>query len=1000
MMKFKFDKLEYQEKAINSVIDLFEGQPIKHSEFTIENGLNQQIGIFENVTEDGYNIGIGNKLDLTEEEIFKNLHNIQLRNGIKNTQIKDNNYYEFDIKMETGTGKTYVYLKSIFELNKKYGFSKFIIIVPSVAIKEGVKKSLDITLEQFKKDYPEIPYDKSSYFVYNSSKPEQVRSFAINSNISIMVITIDSFNKDKNIINQTDRETGRLLDLISATNPIIIIDEPQMVDNTEKAQESINNLKPIVSLRYSATHSRKSNLLYSFDSIDAYEGEFVKQIEVASFESENCDNKAYINVKSITSDKGTIKAKVEISVLDDRANIVKKSVDIYKFKKNNLFTLSKGREVYKGYIVKDIYCEENNKYIEFLNGEEIHEKQIIGDIDDLDFKRQQIRKTIEEHLDKEKLFKMRNLGIKVLSLFFIDEVKKYRDFDENGKSKKGIYAQIFEEEYNKLIKKTKYNDLFAGVDHTIDVKDVHNGYFAIDKKVLTPFEELETKKSKKDAEESTYNLIMRDKERLLSLDNKLRFIFSHSALGVGWDNPNVFQICTLAENRSEIDRRQKIGRGLRLCVNQNGERQQGFDINTLTVIANESYEKFAKELQREIEDNDNTIKFGIIETHVFACIPVKDKDGNLEYLGEKKSKEIFNFFIENGYIDHNGKVQDALKIAIKDDNIQVPEQLEEYKTQIQAIAKKFSGNLNIKDCSKKTLIETKKEVLLDQQFIDLWNQINQKTVYSIDFNSEELKENCIKAIKENVKAVETNIILRQGVRIKSRAGIEMLAQDSQIYDTIDDTHYYPDIVTFLQNKTNLTRKTIVDILIKSGTLTIFKQNPQSYMTQVAQIISRSLRDLIIDGIKYIPIDDYYAQKLLEENPLYGYLNKNMMEAPSNKYPYTHVVYDSENEAEFAKRFENSKHVLKYVKLPSKFKISTPLGPYNPDWAVLIDKDGEKKLYFVIETKRENPQALLNDDLRQNEKDKIYCGRKHFKSINKAKFEVVTNYDKFLQEVLK
>lgn len=999
-MKFKFEELEYQKKAINSVLDLFEGQETGQSVFTVENNMHQ-IGIEENLTADGYSVGIGNRLDLTDDELLNNMHNVQLHNGLPQTSENDNKYPEFDINMETGTGKTYVYLKTIFELKKKYGFSKFIIVVPSVPIKEGVNKSLKVTYEQFKQDYPEIPYSNSSYFVYDSSKPELVRDFAVNQNLSIMVITIAAFNKDKNVINQEDRETGKLIDLISSTRPILIIDEPQLVDNTTKAQESIEKLNPLVSFRYSATHNRKSNLIYSFDSIDAYEGEYVKQIEVASFSTEDYDNAAYIKVNSIKSVKDSITATLEISVMNELEKVQKKTVKVDKYKHNSLFALSGGREIYSDYRIKDLYCDGANKYIEFLNGVEISEGQCIGDIDDADLKRQQIRKTIQEHLDKEKMFAMKNLGIKVLSLFFIDRVDKYRSYDENGKPQKGEYARIFEEEYKSIISQRKYNDLIYQADDT-PVEQVHNGYFSIDKKVVTPYSEL-TEKTGTKAEESTYNLIMKDKEKLLSLDNKLRFIFSHSALGVGWDNPNVFQICTLAENRQEVDRRQKIGRGLRLCVNQDGERVKGFAVNTLTVVANESYEEFAKNLQNEIEKNDDGIKFGTLEFHTFANIPIKQEDGSLQDLGAEKSKALFDYFVTVDYIDKNGKVKDAIKTDLKNDQLKVPEEFKEVKQQIQTLVKKHAGNLNIKDNSKKQLISLKNEVYLDPEFIELWDNIKYKTVYSIEFETPELIEKCVKAINENLNCDSATIISRTAKLEMSNAGINSVEVDNSISGTIDEVSYYPDIITFLQNKTNLTRKTIVDILIKSNSLHVFERNPQAYMTEMVRIISRVLRDLILDGIKYTKLgnDCYYAQELLKDNPLYGYLERNMIESNSNKYPYTHVVYDSDNEASFAEKFENNKKILKYVKLPSKFLVPTPLGNYNPDWAVLIDKNGEKKLYFVLETKKENLQVALDDDLRQNEKDKIKCGRKHFEALGTdAQFETVVNFEDFIQTVTK
>jgi type III restriction enzyme len=584
-MKLKFDKnLEYQQQAIASVVDLFRGQTPMQTNFTVS-PYNGQIGLF------GTENGIGNRLELDEEEILKNLQEIQLRNGLPQTKFLKAGEYDFDIEMETGTGKTYVYLRTIFELHKNYGFSKFIIVVPSIAIKEGVYKTLQITEEHFKELYDNTIYH---YFVYDSSKLEQVRSFAVSDNIEIMVINIDAFRRSftdptketkANIIHRTnDRLNGmKPIELIQETRPIVIIDEPQSVDTTPKAKEAIKSLNPLCILRYSATHVERHNLVYKLDAVDSYNLGLVKQIEVAGFTTKDYHNKAYLKLLSVDNKKTPITAKIEMDVKDRKGVVKRKAVTVKRG--DDLYEKSGGRDVYEGYIISEIYCEEGNEYVAFTSKPDILRiGKPIGDVDDLAIKEQQIRKTIEEHLDKELV--LNKLGIKVLSLFFIDRVANYRYYDENGNPQKGIYAKLFEKHYNDLIRQPKYNTLFKDIDLDTAAEEVHNGYFSADKKGV-----LKDTSGSTLADEDAYNLIMRDKESLLSFDTKLRFIFSHSALREGWDNPNVFQICTLNETKSEVKKRQEIGRGLRLCVNQDGERQHGFSINTLTVMANESYDR-------------------------------------------------------------------------------------------------------------------------------------------------------------------------------------------------------------------------------------------------------------------------------------------------------------------------------------------------------------------------------------------------------------------------
>lgn len=991
-MKLKFNsELEYQKQAVSSVVDLFLGQTPKQSNFTVSH-INEQIGIYD--TENG----VGNKLELDEEDILKNLKDIQLRNGIAQTNSLKKGKYDFDIEMETGTGKTYVYLRSIFELNKNYGFTKFIIVVPSIAIKEGVYKSLQITEEHFKGLYDNTIYE---YFIYDSQKLEQVRNFAVSDNIQIMVINIDAFRKSfddpekenkANIIHRVNDKLNGMkpIELIRETNPFVIIDEPQSVDTTPKSTEAIASLNPLCTLRYSATHVEKHILLYKLDAVDAYEMELVKQIEVAGFESVNYHNKAYLKLVSVNNKKSPITAKIEIDV-QEKGKVVRREVNVKQG--DNLYDKSKGREVYEGYIINDIYCEPGNEYVDFTSEPDILRiGKAVGDIDDIAIKEQQIKKTIEEHLNKELILNKK--GIKVLSLFFIDKVANYKYYDENGNPQKGIYAKLFEKNYNELIHKPKYNTLFKDIDLDTEAQYVHKGYFAIDKKAkkVNDSEEIfkDTKGNTLD-DEDAYNLIMKDKERLLSFDSKLRFIFSHSALREGWDNPNVFQICTLNETKSEVKKRQEIGRGLRICVDQNGERIHGFEVNTLTVMANESYEEFAKGLQSEIEE-ESGVKFGVIEKHTYANISTKQKDGTFQYLGMEASEKIYSFFEEKNYIDNNGKVTDKLKIALKNNIFEVPAEYEVNKSQITALTKKISGNLNIKNNNDKREVKLNKKVYLSEEFKSLWDKIKYKTTYSVEFDTEELIEKCCEEIINNLSVESAKLIYTKAVLDISEGGVETKEKDRSAVLATNTQETLPDIISFLQNKTNLTRKTIVDILIRSKTLHLFKKNPQKYMDEVGKIIESKMRLMIVDGIKYTKIGDqeYYAQELFEDKELYGYLYKNMIK--SDKSVFDYVVYDSDNEESFAKRFEENESVKLYAKLPDWFKIDTPIGSYNPDWAVFMDKDGEEKLYFVLETKGN----ILTEALRPTESAKIKCGREHFKALgNNVDFEAVDRFDEFI-----
>ena len=1005
-MTLKFEShLEYQDDAVNSICDIFEGEEIFQSNFSITPIKGEESLLFQRAT-----IGIGNSIKMIEEDMLANMQRIQLRNGVpqSTTESFKKEGMNFSVEMETGTGKTYVYLKTIFELNKRYGFTKFIIVVPSIAIKEGTYKSLQITKEHFKGEYENVVYD---YFVYDAAKLEQVRSFATGDTIQIMVINIDAFRKSfesgdenskSNIIHRYNDKLGyKPIDLIKETNPIVIIDEPQSVDNTDKAKEAIAALNPLCCLRYSATHRTHYNMMYKLDSVDAYELKLVKQIEVATASVEGFQNDAYIDLIKVDNKAG-IRAQVELD-FQNKGKVDRKKAWVKQGQ--DLFDITK-RDQYEGYIVEDIWYDNERWNMSFTSNDQIIEQGVVsGSLSDDLLKREQIRMTIEAHLDKE--IALNPQGIKVLSLFFIDKVANYREYDTEGNRQNGKYARIFEEEYNSLIQKAKYRSLFKELkDRDVDVSQIHDGYFSRDKQSKASnrrdkFELFVDTSGKTAKDDDAFNLIMRDKERLLSFETPLRFIFSHSALREGWDNPNVFQICTLNETTKEIKKRQEIGRGLRLCVNQDGERVKGFDINTLTIMANESYEEFAKALQNEIEE-DTGIKFGYLHKHSFARIEVGADQDKAMYLNEEKSVRLYDYFVEKGYVREEvvnkktkevaAKVQEKLKIDLRDNRVAIPQEFDYIKMPILKVLKRISGNfMNIKNRDDVRRVTFKKEFFIhNEDFKNLWDRIKYKTTYSVKIDSDKLIDQCAQRIYEEVVVGRGRFVTRK-IKLAITEGGVLEGEDSPRESTriMDDTvSILPDIVTYLQNETGLTRQSIVSILIGSKRLEAFKKNPQAFIESVIDIIRNEMRLLLVDGIKYKRIDkDMWCQELFENKELQGYLSSNLLE--SNKSPYDYVIYDSETERSMAQRFESSDNVRVFTKLPSWFKIDTPLGAYNPDWALVWDDGNEQKLYFVVETKG----GLFEDAIKPTERAKITCGKKHFAALETGiKLELADTFD--------
>ena len=873
-MKLSFESnLSYQQEAIQSVVGLFEGQNVEDSGYSYN--LTGALNMID---------GIANKLVLTEEQVLRNLQDVQGQNELPKTKTLEGMH--FSVEMETGTGKTYVYLRTIYELNRKYGFKKYVIVVPSIAIREGVLKNLQITHEHFQTLYDNTP---TRYYVYDSSHISKLRGFATGDNIEILVINIDAFAKDENIINKpNDRLNGQEpIRFIQSVNPIVIVDEPQNMES-EKRIAAIQNLNPLCTLRYSATHRNRYNLVYSLNPVKAYDLGLVKQIEVDSVMEENSLNGAFIALESITPQKTRVTAKLTIDQ-NTKDGVKQKTVTVRTG--DDLYNLSNEREIYRnGYIVEEI--DASNGCVVFSSGETLYVGEKHDDQND-EVMRFQMRRTIEEHLRKE--LRLNKLGVKVLSLFFIDRVANYRSYDEKGNVLYGKFAQWFEEIYNELIQQPIFQSL-----NKYSIEQIHNGYFSQDKKGHIKDTNGETQ-----ADNDTYNLIMKDKETLLDMNNPLRFIFSHTALREGWDNPNVFQICTLNETKSEIKKRQEIGRGLRLAVNQEGIRVRDRSINRLTVVANESYNDFAKALQTELQE-----------------------DCGVDFTGRIKPKR---------------------------DRVTV-----HYRKGFEA----------------------------DPAFLEIWEKLKGKTTYRVKYDTAVLIQNAAKAIKEmpvinapSVRSVKNKVIL-------SDEGVSANYKGDKLSKAKSD-YIIPDYLNYIQNRTELTRSTIYEILNRSGRQQDIAVNPQLFMDYAVSAIRRVLYDLMIDGIEYRRISGAeYEMRLFKDSDLEIYLNDFTFKVnQSGKTIYeNYIPLDSTVESRFAQDCENSDQIKLYFKLPEWFKIPTPIGSYNPDWAVVFEDD--KHIYFVAETKDTGTSTIDLNKLHSSEKQKIKCGIANFRIIDGIEYRVV------------
>lgn len=1069
-MKLQFKEQEFQVQAVKAVVDCFEGQPIKTNRFTLERSKNLikkvkqaasggvQALVFESeVLED---IGYRNStIQLLEPQVLENIQHVQNLNDLNQSQHIERPKgtklgYNLTIEMETGTGKTYTYIRTMYELHKHYGWSKYIVVVPSIAIREGVFKSFEVTQDHFQELYGH----KINPFIYNSSRPQDIENFASESRISVMIINTQAFSSaqyDKNtgelkdnVGNRIYREldqfgTRRPIDIIAETNPILIIDEPQSVGKQgSKTLNSMQGFNPLLTLRYSATHVKgeEYNKIYRLDALDAYNQHLVKKIQVKGINPRgSTGTTGFLYLEHISL--STNKPPYAVMEFEKRVGEGIKKVRQKLSEGANLYELSGNLPAYKNHTISEI-----NGYLNkvSINGQDIYPGDIINEKDEQAFRRVQIRETILSHLQKEK--QLYGKGIKILSLFFIDSVEKYRLYDESGEKLSGEYAQIFEEEYNNVRSEfldlfhADYNDYLLETDprevhrgyipteragrpteqaiYTTDYTSylsrdpadkVHDGYFSIDKKgkAIDPT----IKRGSEDSEDiSAYELIMKHKEKLMSFEEPIRFIFSHSALKEGWDNPNVFQICALknADSGSLTRRRQEVGRGMRLCVDKRGVRQdfdlvgeQVHEINKLTVIASESYEAFAKGLQSEIASTlqDRPQK---AEVEYFIGRLLTNEHNETHRLTEDDAKKLNKLLYKNEVIDEEDKITPEGRELIEQNKMPLPYHLEPFRESVGMLLKSIYTGVAFKpEDERQTIVLGTNTNFAKKEFQELWDKINLKTVYEVNFDTEKLiqdSKNRINAqlhISDRVYEVKTGE-LQEGTKAEMEQGGLVKESKRELVklknDLYNNTLY--DVIGEIEALTHLTRKTIVAILkaIHEETFLLIRKNPEEFIAKSSKLINEVKASLIINNIVYHKIADRHDAKTVFTNDKHALRQSALLK----KHIYDYLTSDSIIEADFAKALENSTEIVVYAKLPKSFYVSTPIAKYSPDWVIVLDKDKVRHIYFVAETKGSDSDM----DLREIEKLKIHCAEKHFDTISGGvvKFSKVSSYEKLMDIV--
>lgn len=995
-MKLKFKQQSFQNDAANAVCDVFIGQPYSSVNFVTD---------VDPVSQNNANIGYGNEIiKLDDKLILSNIRKVQNANQIELSDDVlhcDASNYNLTIEMETGVGKTYTYIKTIYELNKRYGWSKFIVVVPSVAIREGVYSSFSSMKDHFYEQYGK----SINYFIYNSNKLDDIKHYVLNDIISVMIINSQAFNSTKSDARKIDMEldsfnSRKPISVLADSHPIMIIDEPQSVEGA-KTKASLKKFNPLMILRYSATHKKDSiyNMVYRLDAIDACNKKLVKKISVKGIGiTGNNAVSGYIYLSSINC--SVDKNPTATLEFDYKNSSSTKKVTREVNEGYNLYENSKELEEYKGITVTRI--DKTTDSVEFSNGLVLSVGEMTNKAVESDFRRVQIQETIKSHFDKEAI--LFEKGIKTLSLFFIDEVSKYRSSNDSSSQSKGEYAKIFEEEYesykNKLLKNASVNQNYKKYLEAIDVSKTHAGYFSVDKKGSF----INSKETSRDGGESdvnTYDLIMKDKEKLLDLDpytSPVRFIFSHSALREGWDNPNVFQICTLKNANSEIRKRQEVGRGLRLCVNKDGVRMDtsvlGDDvqnINNLTVIASESYENFVKALQKDIADSVTSRPLKI-SSDLFKNQSCERNDGSKDVISSDVADSIMMELVSSGYVDKKTKqITEKCHNDLKSGNFKLSDdELNNYLPGIKnIISKAFDGYALLPENVRKNNVDAKIEHknFDKREFQSLWSKINQKTRYLVDFDSNELVKNAIEAINKELVVSQVYFNITEGEATSYTSKESLLSgsdfkvkstKEERVVKSVIPPSLKFDLIGKIVSTTGLTRKDISSILrgISSEKFAMYKQNPEEFILRVSNIVNEQKSVSVVNHIKYETLGSTYESDIFTDSSLKGRLNVNAMN--SNKHIYTHVIYDSDNEKKFAEDLECHEEVIVYAKLPKGFYINTPVGHYNPDWAVVFnDKVNKvKDIYFVAETKGCND--TLN--LRAIEKAKIDCAKVHFDAI--------------------
>lgn len=1019
-MRIQYKHQKFQADAAKAVVDVFAGQPYLTPTYMMDRGTGTfQIGMKEKRDYTGWS---NQKIvpELSDHLILEHIQKIQRTNQIQPSSKLEGRSEGFNltIEMETGVGKTYTYIKTMYELNRAYGWSKFIIVVPSIAIREGVYKSFQMTQEHFAEEYGK----KIRFFIYNSAQLTEIDRFASDSSINVMIINSQAFNargKDaRRIYMKLDEfRSRRPIDIIAKTNPILIIDEPQSVEG-KQTKERLKEFQPLLTLRYSATHKSDSiyNMIYRLDAMEAYNKRLVKKIVVKGItETGSTATDSYLYLEGLNLSKGDPTATLQFEVKMASGTPKKKS-RIVKIG-DNLYDYSGGLEEYKnGFVIKQIDGRDDS--VEFLNGIKIYAGDVMGAVDEDQLRRIQIRETILSHIQRERQLFYK--GIKVLSLFFIDEVANYREYDAAGQPVNGKYARMFEEEYEDIVGNHQLSigeDEYIKYLNSIKASKTHAGYFSVDGKGKMINSKVGRKESTSD-DVSAYDLIMKNKELLLDRDPKkspVRFIFSHSALREGWDNPNVFQICTLKQSSSDVRKRQEVGRGLRLCVNQDGERMDTnalgnnvHNVNILTVIASESYDSFAKGLQTEMADAVAD-RPRAVTVDLFVGKVIKDDKGNEQVIDQDTASAIHYDMIVNGYIDRKGVLTDKYYEDKANGEIKVAEEVADSAASVIEIVDSIYDARSMQPenaRSNNVELQVDEDKLAMPEFKALWSRINAKSVYVVDFDTDELIRKSIASLDAKLRVSKIYFRVESGAMdtIKSKeelvSGASFVKEESASYGVIitANANVKYDLIGKLVDETGLTRKAVIAILqgVKPFVFDQFKDNPEEFIVKAAALINDEKATAIIEHITYDVLDEHYGMDVFTDPTIKGKLGVNAMKA--KKHLYNHIVYDSSNERDFATDLDTNTDVAVYVKLPDGFYISTPVGHYNPDWAIAFYEGKVKHIYFVAETKG----SMSSMQLRLIEESKIHCAREHFKAISDGNvvYDVVDSYKSLLEKVMK